>query len=693
LTAAIEYLEKWGLCPIPLCPWDHQVPADADEAEARHAASCQKPGKVPRINGWEEYANRKPAVHQLRLLWARNRHYNVGLVMGPAGNLCGLDIDSAVGEQFLLEAADGKVPETWQFTTGKGRRLLFQWPSGFELPTKSLRVDGVEHVKIQAAGSQTVAPPSKHFTGIEYEWVHGCRPGEVPLLQCPKWVLRLAAMAADLKARPKTVASPGIATDTPPNVRRRASLFMQKYGPPADGRGDHNRTLWIADNLVVGFELSDEEAVQLFEEEWNPRCVTPDGKPRPWSPQDLHRKCQEARKHTKNQPGYRLREKPMGSTSNDGTGNGSNGSNGSTSDARSSNHAKAQPRPKGEPVIRTMKDIQPRKLEWLWPGKVLRRAVTVLDGDPGLGKSTITTDLTARVSRGWKMPPESGQADGVQPQGALLLSAEDDPETTIRPRLDAAGADPGRIYIFEAIKEDGGERPPVLPWDMDLVESTIDREQIALVVVDPFMAFLDGKLDAHRDQDVRRCMHRLKLLAERTGAAILVVRHLNKLIGGPAMYRGGGSIGITGAARGALIVGRNPQRPAECVLATVKCNLAKRPMALTYSLEDEGGVARVGWGDECDLTADDILGHPGSKKKQTDKCVDYVLDILADGRMKSEEFEASCKAAGFSERSIKTARKKLKVVATKDSFTDVWWVSLPPEEADGDEDEDAREGD
>src|SRR5205807_2386168 len=104
----------------------------------------------------------------------------------------------------------------------------------------------------------------------------------------------------------------------------------------------------------------------------------------------------------------------------------------------------------------------------------------------------------------------------------------------------------------EAVKTGEEESPPVLPWDLALVETTIVERGIVLVVVDPLTAYLPSEIDAHKDQDVRRCLHRLKLIAQRTGVAILVIRHLNKLTGGPSLYRGGGSIGIVGAARSAL---------------------------------------------------------------------------------------------------------------------------------------------
>src|SRR5207248_773386 len=112
--------------------------------------------------------------------------------------------------------------------------------------------------------------------------------------------------------------------------------------------------------------------------------------------------------------------------------------------------------------------------------------LSILDGDPGLGKSTLTLDLAARVSRGWAMPPLAGGELVGHPRGVLLLTAEDDPARTVRPRLDAAGADAERIHFLAAVRTPGEDRPPVLPSDLDALQEAIQQYAVALVVVDPF---------------------------------------------------------------------------------------------------------------------------------------------------------------------------------------------------------------
>jgi hypothetical protein len=345
-----------------------------------------------------------------------------------------------------------------------------------------------------------------------------------------------------------------------------------------------------------------------------------------------------------------------------------------------------------QPIAATwtpLSSVRPEAVEWVWQNRIPRGAVTLLDGDPGLGKSTITLDITARVSRGWGMPLEL--ADGRQvrnPASVLLLSAEDSLSQTIRTRLEAAGADLDRVIALEAVRTTEGERPPVLPWDLALVEGRIAEEGIKLVVVDPFMAYLDGELDAHRDQDVRRCLHQLKLLAERTGVAILLVRHLNKLMGGPALYRGGGSIGITGAVRSAVVVGRDPADHERLVLATVKCNLARRPRSLTYAVEALDDASHIVWGQEVDLGPDDILEHPRAKRRASngEQCADAIREILSEGPVKSAVLDQMLLARGFSARAQKEGRGLAKVRTRRQGFgaEGCWLVYLDDgQEAEG----------
>jgi len=153
-----------------------------------------------------------------------------------------------------------------------------------------------------------------------------------------------------------------------------------------------------------------------------------------------------------------------------------------------------------QPSVVPLGEIEPAKTDWLWDQYLPAGAITVIDGDPGLGKSQLTIDLAARLSRGDSMPPHSFPDGASTPRGTLILNAEDDPARTLRPRLDAAMADIGRVHLLREMSGFDGEetRPVSLPLDLPAIEATITANNIGLVVVDPWVAYLDSKLSMNR---------------------------------------------------------------------------------------------------------------------------------------------------------------------------------------------------
>ncbi len=346
----------------------------------------------------------------------------------------------------------------------------------------------------------------------------------------------------------------------------------------------------------------------------------------------------------------------------------------------------ASPGPPAPPraISRRAADIEVRPVDWLWPGRVPRGMLTLLDGDPGLGKSSIVIDLAARITRGWAMPPDGGPGPAAPPAAVVILNAEDSPEHTIRPRLDAAEADASRVHLLEAIAFGDDQRPPSMPCDLATLEGLVKETGATLVTLDPLMAYLGEEVNAHRDQDIRRALHQLKGLAERTGAAVVVVRHLNKLAGGAALYRGGGSIGIIGAARSALVVGRDPQDPDRRILAVNKCNVARAARSIAYTIESSGAVGRIGWGDECDLTPDDILAAPERPRGEaTGEAEQFLRDLLTAGPMPKSDIEQAAAAAGIRDGTLRRAKDRLGVLSSKIGFFGPWGWQLPANPAEG----------
>lgn len=294
--------------------------------------------------------------------------------------------------------------------------------------------------------------------------------------------------------------------------------------------------------------------------------------------------------------------------------------------------------PAGSQSVGTLlSNVEPKPVRWLWKNRVPLGKITVIDGDPGTSKSTLTNDIAARVATGREMPDGSTGIEG----GVVMLNAEDDPSDTIGPRLIAAGADPRRVVLLGTSTSGAAAEPLTFPDDLDQVRAAIDRVDASLVVVDPLMAYLGGKTDSHKDQDVRRVLAQLSELANDTGAAVVIVRHLNKMSGiGNPIYRGGGSIGIIGAARSGLLVAFEPLDNSLRVVASTKSNLGREPRSIAFRIgvDEEvvagGEVPFINWEGYIDRIAADLVAPPkkppSGQQARIIECLNRGLSSISD---------------------------------------------------------------
>lgn len=325
-------------------------------------------------------------------------------------------------------------------------------------------------------------------------------------------------------------------------------------------------------------------------------------------------------------------------------------------------------------VSRSLAEIEARDVRWLWPGRIPFAMLTMLDGDPCKGKSLITLDLAAKLSRGGPMPFSTGQ---FEPGAVLIVAAEDSAEETIKPRCVAAGADERLVRVCENVKIGEHERPIRLPDDFRALEREVAEFGAKLLIIDPLLGFLAQAVDSHKDQSVRDVLHELKLLAGRTGAAVVGLRHFNKSGQGNALYRGLGSIAIVAAARVALAVDEHPGDKDTLVLAATKCNIAKMPRSVTFSVADGEirGQPVVRWGSECDLTAADLTPKfAGGHDHAIAEAKEFLRDLLSAGPVKASEVEKHAAAAGVSKGTLQRAKKALGVESQKDGFSSTSWV-------------------
>jgi len=328
-------------------------------------------------------------------------------------------------------------------------------------------------------------------------------------------------------------------------------------------------------------------------------------------------------------------------------------------------------------VLQCMADIQPKKLEWLWKNRIPLGKVTLLMGDPGLGKSFLTLDIASQVSTGTPFIDEPTTI--VEEGSVILLSAEDDPEDTIRPRLDSAEANVKNVHILKCVKRADEENPFSLDLDIPLLEQTIKQmKDVRLVIIDPISAYL-GNTDSHKNADIRRVLTPLAELASRYCIAVLGITHMNKSGGQQAIYRSLGSIAFTALARAAWLVIKDKDNEFRRLMLPVKMNLTQSMTGLAYSIVDQV----VEWEpDPIQLSADEALsiasGHANEDKKSAiDEAKEWLQQELSYGPLESGKVIEEAKYCGIAKRTLERAKIALGVVAKKQGYHGGWQWKLP----------------
>lgn len=327
--------------------------------------------------------------------------------------------------------------------------------------------------------------------------------------------------------------------------------------------------------------------------------------------------------------------------------------------------------------------VKRRYVEYLdEDGLIPRAMLSLLVGDPGLGKSTYCCYMTARVTK----------AGG----SVIYQTAEDSYSAVVRPRLEAAGAVLERVYFIE-LAEDA---PIWLPEHLETLDRHVGEIGADLVIIDPLMAFLPESVNSHRDQSIRGALRPLHELAERRSCTTLVAAHLNKGQG-TGIHRVGGSIGLTGAARSVLLLGRDPHNPdgSDRVLVHWKCNVGPEQGSQLWRLENvllpaedphpETVTSKIVKLGASTLTSRDVLATPLDKEGMSakDDAVEFLRTELGDGPVSAKAIEELARQAGISDSTLRRAKTDLGVRSRKDDFGDgaKWLWTLPNEDAQGDQ--------
>lgn len=302
------------------------------------------------------------------------------------------------------------------------------------------------------------------------------------------------------------------------------------------------------------------------------------------------------------------------------------------------------------------KKVKRETVEWFWDGLIPYGMLTLIVGDPGLGKSLLTVHLAAKASR-----------EGVS---SILLSAEDHKGATIRPRLEAAKADLGLVHHIE-VRRDGVEDGVFLPDDGDRLDRIIGKTKARLVVVDPLTAHLPQNINSWHDQSVRLALAPLHRSAEKHGCAVVVVAHLNKGAGQDPLYRTGGSIGLPAAVRSALLLARDPDDPggergSQRVLAHIKCNVG--PLSASRACEiktralrgkQASNAAYLKVNGLSDVSGAELLNADREEASRQSNAEQFLIEELAEGPRRTSEIKTAARDAGHSWRTVERAKQQL----------------------------------
>lgn len=306
------------------------------------------------------------------------------------------------------------------------------------------------------------------------------------------------------------------------------------------------------------------------------------------------------------------------------------------------------------PGLKRVADVEREDVKFVWYPYIPAGKLTLIEGDPGLGKSWIGCDIAARLSTGTPFPGEDGPRI---PQKVLILSAEDGIAETIRPRLEALGADLTKVYADD-------EPFTFTPQKMEKLEMVMGRVPAAITFIDPIVGYMGGKMDMHRANEVRELMSQLQGAAKRTGSAVILVRHLRKAGGQNAKYRGIGSIDFTAAVRSQLQVGET--KTGTTFMEHVKHNLSPAGPALRYEVVD----GKFQWTGGMDWRSEE------KKKVSTKARVDvagFLQKCLADGPKTGSRVIHEALEAGISESLL---MKRKTGVAHSRKIGNVWMWEL-----------------
>ena len=318
-----------------------------------------------------------------------------------------------------------------------------------------------------------------------------------------------------------------------------------------------------------------------------------------------------------------------------------------------------------------MEDVVSKEVEWLWYPYIPYGKITIIEGDPGEGKTTLVLKLAAALSRGLPLPCDDDKE--YEPIHIIYQTAEDGIEDTIKPRLEKVGADCSMIRVID-------ETDKELSMTDDRLEQAIIETKARLIILDPIQAYIGATVDMHRANEIRPVLKHLGIIAEKHNCAIILIGHMNKASGSKSTYRGLGSIDIQATARSVLLVARLRDKPNIRIMAHDKSSLAPAGDAIGFEMTEDNGMVCIG---PYDITIDELLsGNEGRGKKKLDIAENFIKEYFGSNKViPSNEIMMEAAKRSIKRNTLLSAKKKLGITSDKEKAEDgtIYWTWVMPE--------------